>query len=151
MYVQIKLLCFVRVMYCDTDHTRIVTTSAHALQLTTATLLLVMTWHKTSEIHRESRKSGIKTPLATLILRDGTSVRGRVNSLLDNIISRYPIFPVSVLYIWRYPYITFTLDIATSVVLFIEVLAIVSHQVSGFILQCATEATLNLEPSRSDR
>ena len=34
-------------------------------------LVLLITWSKTAQLHRESRRLGIKAPLATLLFRDG--------------------------------------------------------------------------------
>ena len=34
-------------------------------------LVLLVTWSKTAQLYRESRRLGIKAPLATLLFRDG--------------------------------------------------------------------------------
>ncbi|KAI0783711.1 hypothetical protein C8Q75DRAFT_833280 [Abortiporus biennis] len=47
-------------------------TISNALMLASDVLLIVLTWVKTWSVRRSSAKFGFKTPLATLLLRDGT-------------------------------------------------------------------------------
>ena len=52
--------------------------SLHLVSMTTRVaviiadvLVLLVTWSKTAQLYRESRRLGIKAPLATLMIRDG--------------------------------------------------------------------------------
>jgi len=47
-------------------------TTANVLMLASDVVLVVLTWIKTFEIRKSSSRFGFKTPLATLLLRDGT-------------------------------------------------------------------------------
>ena len=38
-------------------------------------LVLLVTWSKTVQLYHESRRLGIRAPLATLLFRDGQSMR----------------------------------------------------------------------------
>lgn len=53
-------------------------TAVNSLVLASDVLLLAMTWVKTFSIHRQSRQIGIHTPVAALILRDGTIYFGAI-------------------------------------------------------------------------
>ena len=50
-----------------------VSTTAKAATIAADAILIALTWIKTYGIHKESSKLGIRTPLATLVLRDGQS------------------------------------------------------------------------------
>lgn len=52
----------------------VVETTANTLVLASDTLLVILTWLKTFNMWRESTRLGIKTPVVTLILRDGEVV-----------------------------------------------------------------------------
>lgn len=49
-----------------------VSTLAKAATIASDVILIALTWVKTFGINRESSKLGMRTPLATLLLRDGT-------------------------------------------------------------------------------
>ena len=52
----------------------LVSTTANALVLASDCLLVSLTWVKTVGIRRLSMQSGLRTPLSTLLLRDGKSL-----------------------------------------------------------------------------
>lgn len=52
-----------------------VQTTTNALNLAADTLLLILTWVKTFEIRRASNGTGVRTPVSTLLLRDGKPKR----------------------------------------------------------------------------
>ncbi|KAI0669471.1 hypothetical protein C8Q78DRAFT_977408 [Trametes maxima] len=49
-----------------------VSISERAASIGSDTILIILTWYKTFGIKRISMKTGVRTPLATLLLRDGT-------------------------------------------------------------------------------
>ena len=49
------------------------TTVAQATTIAADAILIGLTWAKTFSINRDSSRLGVRTPLATLLLRDGTA------------------------------------------------------------------------------
>ena len=51
--------------------------------IATDALVLIVTWYKTIQLYVESRRMQLKTPLATLLIRDGRLLLRRMEICVD--------------------------------------------------------------------
>ncbi|KAI0781551.1 hypothetical protein BC629DRAFT_1594297 [Irpex lacteus] len=57
---------------CSVQFTDVLSLAAHIAGVVAGTIVLLVTWYTTYSLFKETRRLGFRTPLTTLLLRDGT-------------------------------------------------------------------------------